>query len=109
MRGPVLDLHLREAAAGHVIDLDKMVGLGRAAVGALAIPVLGALAVDDRPSETSYLGVGSFDNNGRVAGVGRILNCHCASKQESTAGRHCNRQGARGGDGNAAQQDVGTS
>lgn len=83
MRGPVLDLDLREAAALHVAELDEMVGLVSATVGALTIPVIGAGTVNDRTRQTSDLSIRAFENDGRVAGVRSVLDRHGPGEKES--------------------------
>lgn len=105
--GPVLDLDLGEAATLHIAELDKVIGLVGAAVRSLAIPVLGALSINDCARKTNNLGVGSLEDDGCIAGVRSVLNGHGTGKDECAIGGNLDGESAGSRDCHAAEQNIG--
>lgn len=107
VRGPVLDGELLEGHGIDIVQRDELVRLVGTAVGALTVPVLGALAIDDGAGKTSNLDVGSAEDNGRVVRVGGVLHGHGAAKEQSTAIGNGDSQALRGRDSDILEEDVG--
>ena len=91
VRRPVDDFDLGEAAAGHIVDLDQVIGLCSTAVRALAIPVVGTKAIDNCACKANHLGFVALQDDRRVGGIRRVLDCHGACEDEGTVSRDSNR------------------
>lgn len=80
MRRPVLDVQSAERGIVHVLNHNKVIRLDGAAIASYAIPVCGAVAINDRSRCTRH-GDERASNLDRVEVlVGRVAKLRCTAK-----------------------------